>query len=158
MIQFFFFSYAQQQTVHMTPVCKELHNQTRNTGQLPASHPGGEPRLPSRSAQTTPATTGCCCTVGHTWHTTAKSITEAPTCGAGCDTSAVDTGDTVTTMQLLPRAQQPLSAILSRLTLPEQEHRCHPIPPAPNTSSRSTDSDTIICDSLFTTPITPPTH
>jgi hypothetical protein len=68
----------------------------------------------------------------------------------------VDTGDTVTTMQLLPRAQQPLSAILSRLTLPEQEHRCHPIPPAPNTSSRSTDSDTIICDRLFTTHITPP--
>ena len=145
-----------QQTLHMAPVCKELHNQTRNTGQFLAIHPGGEPRLPSRSAQATPVTTGCCCTVGHTWHTTAKSITEAPTCGAGCDTSAVDTGDTVTTMQLLPRAQQPLSAILSRLTLPEQEHLCHPIPPAPNTSSRSTDSDTIIYDSLFTTHITPP--
>lgn len=68
--------------------------------------------------------------------------------------SATDTGDTFTSMQSLPRLQQP-SSNRRILTLPEQEQRWHPMPPAPKTSSRNTDSDTMICDSLFIALITP---
>lgn len=62
--------------------------------------------------------------------------------------SAADTGDTRTSMQSLPRLQQPWSS-RRILTLPEQEQRWHPMPPAPKTSSRNTASDTMICDINF---------
>ena len=51
-------------------------------------------------------------------------------------------------MQSLPRPQQP-SSIRRILTLPEQEQRWHPMPPAPKTSSKNTASDTMICDIIF---------
>ena len=62
--------------------------------------------------------------------------------------SAADTGDTRTSMQSLPLLQQPWSS-RRILTLPEQEQRWHPMPPAPKTSSRNTANDTMICDINF---------
>ncbi|MBR5352175.1 MAG: hypothetical protein IK126_00530 [Bacteroidales bacterium] len=54
-----------------------------------------------------------------------------------------------------PRQQQPSSS-RRILTLPEQEQRWHPMPPAPKTSNRNTASDTMICDIIFISQITPP--
>ena len=63
--------------------------------------------------------------------------------------SAADRCVIVTFMQPLPLLQQPCCAGSTRLTFPEHEQRCHPIPPVPNSNSNSVESVTIMCDSLF---------
>ena len=63
---------------------------------------------------------------------------------------------TVTVIHLLPLLQQLCVAGSTRLTLPVQAQRCHPMPPLPNSSNTSVERVTIMCDSLFIfyTPLT----
>ncbi len=130
------------------------HRQTLNTAQLPDNQPGGL----STSRHCHPMTASFIPGIhnsGSILHTLITAISNTANGDTVCTISAGDTGDTFTSMQPLPRLQQPLSSRNRILTLPEHEHRWQPIPPEPKTSSMSTDNDTMICDSLFIAPITP---
>ncbi|MBR5352173.1 MAG: hypothetical protein IK126_00520 [Bacteroidales bacterium] len=85
--------------------------------------------------------------------TTAHGTAAQTTGCTSCCNSAVDTCKTFTVIQLL-LLQQPSPDGDTRLTCPVQEHFCHPMPPAPNSTSTSTEQVTMICDSLFIAPIT----
>ncbi|MBO4599556.1 MAG: hypothetical protein J5641_02335 [Bacteroidales bacterium] len=63
--------------------------------------------------------------------------------------SAVDNCVIVTFMQLLPLLQHPCWAGSTKLTFPEQEHRCHPMPLLPNNSNISVEIVTIMCDNVL---------